>query len=98
MTGCAFSIPTFRLACRPDKDVLRGFYEGESSFFLAQNLYGWLIPVLTWSAFIIVLYFVLICMNVILRRQFSTHERLTYPIAQLPLEMGRNQRAFFATV
>ena len=78
-----------------DKDVLRGFYEGESSFFLAQNLYGWLIPVLTWSAFIFVLYFVLICMNVILRRQFSTHERLTYPIAQLPLEMGRNPARFF---
>ena len=78
-----------------DTNVLRGFYEGESSFFATRNLYGWLIPALTWSAFIIVLYFVLICMNVILRRQFTTHERLTYPIAQLPLEMGNDPARFF---
>ena len=78
-----------------DTNVLRGFYEGESSVFSAQNLYGWLMPALAWSAFIFVLYFVLICMNVILRRQFTTHERLTYPIAQLPLEMGGNPSRFF---
>ena len=78
-----------------DKNVLRGFYEGESSFFAVQNLYGWLIPAIAWSGFIFVLYFVLICMNVILRRQFTTHERLTYPIAQLPLEMGGNPARFF---
>ena len=79
-----------------DRNVLRGFYEGESSFFTAQNLYGWLVPALAWSAFIFVLYFVLICMNVILRRQFTNRERLTYPIAQLPLEMGRTPGTLFS--
>ena len=78
-----------------DRNVLRGFYQGESSIFAAQNLYGWLVPALAWFAFIFALYFVLICMNVILRRQFTTHERLTYPIAQLPLEMGRDSALFF---
>ena len=41
-----------------------------------------------------VLYFVLICINVILRKQFTEHERLTYPITWMPLEMGRDISGF----
>ena len=78
-----------------DKEVLRDFYEGESSFFIAQHVYGWLTPLLVWSAFIFVLYVTLICMNVILRKQFTEHERLTFPITWLPLEMGNNPTSFF---
>ena len=78
-----------------DREVLRGFYEGESSFFMAQYVEGWLGTLLVWSAFIFVLYVTLICMNVILRKQFAEHERLTFPITWLPLEMGNNPTAFF---
>ncbi len=78
-----------------DKEVLRGFYEGESSFFMAQYVEGWLATLLVWSAFIFVLYVTLICMNVILRKQFAEHERLTFPITWLPLEMGNNPTGFF---
>ena len=49
---------------------------------------------LYWSAFMFVLFFVLICINVILRKQFTEHERLTYPITWMPLEMGRDITGF----
>ncbi len=77
-----------------DKNVLRGFYLGETSFFSQQFVKAWIVPMLCWSAFMFVLYFVLICINTIIRRQFTDHERLTYPITWMPLEMGRDTTAF----
>ena len=78
-----------------DRSALKGFYEGDSIFLTAPHIMNWLVPFLVWSAFVFVLYFVLICMNAVLRRQFSEHERLSYPIARLPLEIGKNPEAFF---
>ncbi len=77
-----------------DDDVLNGFFLGETSFFTQLHVKSWLGPLLYWSAFTFVLYFVLICINSIIRKQFSEHERLTYPITWMPLEMGRNPSAF----
>lgn len=76
--------------------VLRGFYEGDSSFWMSQVFNSWIVPLLTWSVFMLVLFFVLMCMNTILRKQFTDYERLTYPITWLPLEMGKNPSRFFA--
>ena len=80
-----------------DKSVLRGYYEGESSLYTALNIRGWLYPVLWWSAFLMVLVFVMLCINVILRRQWTENEKLTYPIIQLPLEMTKegSGKSFF---
>ena len=44
-------------------------------------------PVLIWTGFIATLLFVMQCINVILRKQWTDRERLSYPIIQLPLEM-----------
>ena len=48
---------------------------------------------LAWCAFITTLLFVMLCINTILRKQWTDRERLTYPIIQLPLEMtaGANE-------
>ncbi|MEK7397523.1 MAG: DUF6785 family protein, partial [Candidatus Poribacteria bacterium] len=78
-----------------DRDVLKGYFEGESSFYLSQNMKAWLVPILVWSAFITVLWFVMICINVIIKRQWTQRERLAYPIIQLPLEMTTDSKSFF---
>jgi hypothetical protein len=78
-----------------DKNVLKGYFEGESSLYLAQNLKAWLTPVLVWSGIIIALWFVLMYINVLLRKQWTEHERLAYPIVQLPLEMTSAPKVFF---
>ncbi len=51
----------------------------------------WLAPLLAWSVFLIALYVVMICMTVILRRQWMDHERLIYPIVQVPLDILRGE-------
>ena len=80
-----------------DKRVLQDFYEGKSSFYRLENLQAWLEPVLWWTAFIVVLGFVMICINVLIRRQWTRNERLSYPIIQLPMaitEDGGTSRFF----
>src|SRR5690242_1937018 len=51
----------------PDRAVLPAFYAGQSSFYTWEHFRGWLIPILTWSSFIVVMLFCMLCMNVIIR-------------------------------
>lgn len=71
-----------------DRGVLEGYFEGESSIYLFQNIKAWLVPVFVWSAIVIVLWFVLICINVLIKKQWTQRERLAYPIVRLPIEMA----------
>ena len=70
-----------------DRRILRGYYEGESTLYISEYIRAWLPRALAWSSFAVVIIFVMLCINVILRRQWVRNERLTYPIAQLPFEM-----------
>lgn len=65
----------------------RDFFIGHSTLYTAAHLRAWAIPVLTWCGFLLALVFVLQCMNVILRKQWTDNERLTYPLVRLPLEI-----------
>ena len=47
----------------------------------------WLEPLANWFALIMAFGFLLICMSSILHRQWSVHERLTYPMLQVPQAM-----------
>jgi len=72
-----------------DDNVLRGFYEGESTFYTAQHIKGWLEPMVWWTLFLTVMVFTMLCINVIIRKQWIEREKLTYPLVQLPFEMTR---------
>lgn len=69
-----------------DALAIKHFYEGLPA---GQPLpyQVWAMPLLTWSSLIVTLYFVMICMAVILRRQWIEHEKLIYPLALVPQEM-----------
>lgn len=78
-----------------DIDVLRGYFEGEASFHWRENWRAWLVPFGLWGGFILVLWFVLICFNVLIRKQWTEREKLSYPIIQLPLRIvDRKARIF----
>jgi hypothetical protein len=73
----------------PNRAVLPEFYGGQSSFYSWAHFTGWLVPILVWSAFIVVMLFCMLCMNVIIRRQWMDRERLTFPIVYVPLEISK---------
>jgi len=70
-----------------DKTVLRGFYEGASTFYIWEHIRAWLAPALFWCGFVVVCLFVMVCINVLVRKRWTEHERLAYPIIQLPYEI-----------
>ena len=78
-----------------DRDVLKGYYKGDSSLYDIHTLRVWLSPIVAWGSFTFVLVFVMLCITAVLRRQWTENERLTYPITRLPLEMVDAKSGFF---
>lgn len=78
-----------------DKTVLRGYYMGQSSPYHLLFLRAWIGPALWWTGFVGVLWFVLICVNVLLRRPWSDYEKLAYPLVELPAAMAQEGGATF---
>ena len=70
-----------------DKDVLSGYYEGNSTLYTKQHLLGWLTPVMSWFGFLFALLFVMVCITLIVRKPWTEDEKLAYPIIQLPARM-----------
>ena len=70
-----------------DKDALRGYYHGDSSLYLPHHLRVWMPVVGAWLLLFTVIGFIFLCLNTILRQQWSQRERLTFPVIQLPLAM-----------
>ena len=70
-----------------NKRVLSGYYDGDSTLYTVQHIKSWLTPVMSWFAFLFALVFVMVCINVIVRKQWTEKEKLAYPIIQLPYGM-----------
>ncbi len=66
-----------------DPGAIEGFFRGESSVPWAL----WLQPLLLWGLMFLALYVANLCLLVIFRRQWVTHERLSFPVAHVPLEV-----------
>jgi hypothetical protein len=80
-----------------DKQALDQFYTGTGSFYDPHNFLAWLGPVLWWSGFLTVLCFMMLCINTLLRRQWTESEKLAYPLVALPLEMVSPKTNLFKT-
>ena len=70
-----------------DVDFLEEFYAGESSLYTERNLTTWAGPTLLWTGFLLALATVMLALNLLVRKQWTENEKLSYPIIQLPLEM-----------
>ena len=77
--------------------VLQDFYEGDTTFYSKIYLYAWLRPIIWWTIFLSVIIWVMVCIDLLLRKQWIERERLTYPIVQLPLEMTRPDGRLFTS-
>jgi hypothetical protein len=78
-----------------DDQSLRHVYLGGSSLWTKQHLLAWGIPLLWWGAFTFVLLFVMLCLCVMLRKQWTQNEKLSFPLVTLPLEMTDPSLKFY---
>ena len=84
-----------------DSVAIEQFYDGAPA---GQGIpwQAWTTPLIAWVSFILVLYFAMLCIVSLMRRQWVEHERMTFPHVQLPLAMieapdrNRALNAFFA--
>lgn len=78
-----------------DRSVLQGYFEGDDSFWRHEYIDAWLIPMLAWTVFVVVILFVMLCINIIVRKQWIDHEKLSYPLTVMPVEViGGNSKLF----
>jgi hypothetical protein len=72
----------------PKQDVARWFYEGlPEGKSIPWHL--WLRPLACSAILVVSIWFAFLCLSTILRRQWADNEKLTFPLAQLPVEMVR---------
>ena len=78
------------LVCRKRWKCLMRLFSGGLIFFhsIAYQVVAWTFDLLI--VFLFVLCFLLICINIIIRKQFTDRERLTYPITWLPLTINQS--------
>ncbi len=76
-----------------DQKPLVGYYEGDSSLYTADRMGAWLSPVVWWSLFVLALFWIMLCINAIFRRQWTENEKLSYPIIQLPLALIQAEKS-----
>ena len=69
-----------------DSEAIKYFYEGlpRNRAFPWQV---WIRPIASWIPLIFAIYFSMICISVMLRRQWIVRERLAFPLVQVPLSM-----------
>ncbi len=68
-----------------DGRAVTDFFQGQST--VPWSL--WWVPLAAWLGFFVALFSCALCLIVIVQRQWITNERLPFPLAQVPLEMVR---------
>lgn len=70
-----------------DLETIAPFFRGQSTLYTPRHLAAWIVPTLCWTGFGTLLMGVMLCVNVLVRKQWVDRERLTFPVIQLPLAM-----------
>ena len=70
-----------------DRNAVRNFYEGmNQSGFIPWSI--WLKPLCIWTLFALVFHFTTLCLSIFLRKQWIEHERFSFPLVQIPLDIA----------
>jgi hypothetical protein len=79
-----------------DPSAVEKLVNGRSSLYLPEHLRAWLVPCLWWIAFLSVLFWVTFCMTSVFRRRWIEEEKLSFPVAQLPLAAAEAESGLFS--
>lgn len=66
-----------------DPPTIEGFFQGKAAVPWSQ----WAAPLAAWLSFLIAAFGASLCIVVIMQRQWISNERLTFPLAQIPLQL-----------
>jgi len=81
-------IPSWLVPSKGLKDpVVTLFYE--SARDKPVDWSAWIVPFFGWGIAIMAAYLMMFCITAIIRKQWVEHERLSFPLAQIPLEITR---------
>jgi hypothetical protein len=70
-----------------DADALRPYFIGNSTLYRWKHIAAWLLPVAVWMVFIALLWWTMLCLVSLVRRQWMDAERLAFPLVELPVQM-----------
>ncbi len=71
-----------------DATALQSAYVGQESIFDAPNLIPWLKPLAWWFGFVIALCALLGGSMLLFRKQWTSHEKLSFPIIEVPMMLA----------
>ncbi len=58
----------------------------------------WLVPLAVWTPYLFGVYALIVCLCVLLARQWEEHERLLYPLTQIPMELSSDDNQILPKV
>ncbi len=79
-----------------DSEVIRQFYEGADNGQVPWA--AWAQPMLLWGLFALAVFGCLLCLNVLLRKQWSERERLAFPLVQFVAVLTPDQGSRLAGI
>ena len=79
-----------------DPEAINALYTGNSTLYRPDHILPWLGPLGWWTLFVLLLVWVMLCLTALFRRQWDA-ERLSYPIAEIPVQILTQQQTLFRT-
>lgn len=70
-----------------DPAAIKGWYEGHANMYDPAILRAWMVPVSVWSGVVLTMLFAMFCINTIVRQQWIVHDKLQFPIVELPMQI-----------
>lgn len=77
-----------------DLEAVNALYTGQSTLYRWDHVRPWLVPLGWWTLFAMLLVWTMLCLVAIFRKQWDA-ERLSYPIAEIPIQMLTQTDALF---
>jgi len=77
-----------------DKAAVDGLYAGNTTLYRWDHIQPWLAPLGWWTVFVLLVVWVMLCLTALFRRQWDA-ERLSYPIAEIPIQIINQPQSLF---
>lgn len=70
-----------------DPVAIKGAWQGNATLYTPAILRAWAVPLVAWLCFMMALVWTMLCMTSLLRRRWTEHERLSFPLVQIPMTL-----------